>query len=154
MLPNSYNFRMQRDQEIINRWKSSAPFWEKHRDVIRGMFAPVTQALVEDAEIGSGQTVLDIATGPGEPALSLAALVGPNGKVFGIDPIPEMVAAARRAAARLELRNVQFDVAFAEKMPFPADTFDAVISRFGVMFFPVPVDGAREMLRVLKPGRK
>jgi ubiquinone/menaquinone biosynthesis C-methylase UbiE len=118
------------------------------------MFAPITQALVEDAQIGSHQMVLDVATGPGEPALSVAALVGPAGKIFGIDPIPEMVAAARRAADRLALRNVQFDVAFADHLPFPADTFDAVISRFGVMFFPSPVDALREMLRVLKPGRK
>jgi ubiquinone/menaquinone biosynthesis C-methylase UbiE len=145
---------MQPEQEVINRWTGSAPYWEKHREIIRQMFSPVTQALVEDGEIGAGQVVLDIATGPGEPALSVAGLVGPKGKVFGIDPIPEMVAAARRAADRLELRNAQFDVAFADKMPFPADTLDAVISRFGVMFLPSPVDGVREMLRVLKPGRK
>jgi len=145
---------MQPEQEVINRWSGSAPFWEKHSEIIRQMFAPITQALVEDGQIGSQHTVLDIATGPGEPALSVAALVGPEGKVFGIDPIPEMVAAARRAAARLSLKNVQFDVAFADQLPFPADTFDAVISRFGVMFFPSPVNAACEMLRVLKPGRK
>jgi ubiquinone/menaquinone biosynthesis C-methylase UbiE len=145
---------MQSEQEVINRWSGSAPFWEKHHEIIRHMFAPITQALVEDAQIGSHQMVLDVATGPGEPALSVAALVGPAGKIFGIDPIPEMVAAARRAADRLALRNVQFDVAFADHLPFPADTFDAVISRFGVMFFPSPVDALREMLRVLKPGRK
>jgi ubiquinone/menaquinone biosynthesis C-methylase UbiE len=145
---------MQPEQEVINRWSGSAPFWEKHSEIIRQMFAPITQALVEDGQIGSRHTVLDIATGPGEPALSVAALVGPEGKVFGIDPIPEMVAAARRAAARLSLKNVQFDVAFADQLPFPADTFDAVISRFGVMFFPSPVNAACEMLRVLKPGRK
>ena len=142
------------DQEVLNRWSGSAPYWEKHRDIIRQMFAPITQALVEDGQIGSPYSVLDIATGPGEPALSIAALAGPNGKIFGIDPIPEMVAAARRAADRLGLKNVQFDVAFADHLPFPADTFDAVVSRFGVMFFPSPVDAVREMLRVLKPGRK
>ncbi len=92
--------------------------------------------------------------GPGEPALSVASLVGPKGKVYGIDPIPEMVEAARRAADRLGLKNAQFDVAFADQLPFPAETFDAVISRFGVMFFPSPGDAVREMLRVLKPGRK
>jgi ubiquinone/menaquinone biosynthesis C-methylase UbiE len=145
---------MQPEQEVINRWSGSAPFWEKHSEIIRQMFAPITQALVEDGQIGSRDTVLDIATGPGEPALSVAALVGPEGKVFGIDPIAEMVAAARRAAARHSLKNVQFDVAFADQLPFPADRFDAVISRFGVMFFPSPVNAAREMLRVLKPGRK
>ena len=118
------------------------------------MFAPVTEALIADAQIASGQTVLDVATGPGEPALSVAKRVGPEGKVHGIDPIPEMVAAARRAASQLNRKNAQFDVAFADQLPFPADTFDAAISRFGVMFFPSPVDGVREILRVLNPGRR
>lgn len=145
---------MRPDEEILNRWRGSAPFWEKHRDIIRGMFAPITQALIEDAEIGTQDSVLDVATGPGEPALSVAAVVGPNGKVFGVDAIHGMVAAARTEAQRLGLKNAKFDVAFADDLPFAANTFDAVISRFGVMFFPSPVDGIREMLRVLKPGRK
>jgi len=145
---------MQPDQEVISAWRASAPFWEKHREIIRQMFAPVTQALVEDGLIGSGNTVLDIATGPGEPALTIAALVGSEGEVFGIDPAPEMVHAARRATDHLGFRNAQFEVASADRLPFPGDTFDAVVSRFGVMFFPSPVDGVREMLRVLKPGRK
>jgi ubiquinone/menaquinone biosynthesis C-methylase UbiE len=145
---------MRPDEEIIKRWRTSAPFWEKHRNIIRGMFAPITQALIEDAGIGSQDSVLDVATGPGEPALSVAALAGPNGKVFGVDAIQGMVAAARAEAQRLGLKNAKFDVAFADDLPFAAGTFDAVISRFGVMFFPSPVDGVREMLRVLKPERK
>jgi enediyne biosynthesis protein CalE5 len=145
---------MQPDQEVINRWTGSAPYWEKNREIIGRMFAPITRALVEDAEIGGGQVVLDVATGPGEPALSLAAVVGAEGKIFGIDPILEMVAGARRAAAGLGLGNAQFEVAAADHLPFPDGTFDAVISRFGVMFFPSPIDGVREMLRVLKPGKK
>src|SRR5260370_36323328 len=89
---------MQPDQEVINRWTGSAPYWEKNREIIGQMFAPITRALVEDGEIGGGQVVLDIATGPGEPALRLAAVVGPEGKIFGIDPIPEMVAGGCRGA--------------------------------------------------------
>jgi ubiquinone/menaquinone biosynthesis C-methylase UbiE len=145
---------MKPDQEVTSVWRDSAPFWEKHREIIRQMFAPVTQALVEDGLVSNGQTVLDIATGPGEPALTVAALVGAGGKVFGIDPALEMVEAARRATDHLGFRNAQFDVASADRLPFPADTFDAVVSRFGVMFFPSPVAAVREMLRVLKPGRK
>ncbi len=145
---------MHPDQTVINRWSGAAPHWEKHREIIRQMFAPVTQALIEDGQIATRDTVLDIATGPGEPALSLAALVGPEGKVVGVDPIPDMVAAARRASDHLGFQHAQFDVAFADRLPFPADTFDAVVSRFGAMFFPSPADAAREMLRVLKPGRK
>jgi ubiquinone/menaquinone biosynthesis C-methylase UbiE len=145
---------MQPHQESIGAWRDSAPFWEKHREIIRQMFAPVTQALVEDGLIGRGHAVLDIATGPGEPALTIAALVGPEGKVFGIDPVVEMIEAARRAADRLGFSNARFDVASVGVLPFPADTFDAVTSRFAVMFFPSPVDAVREMLRALKPGRK
>jgi ubiquinone/menaquinone biosynthesis C-methylase UbiE len=144
---------MQQDKnEIISQWSESAPYWEKHREIIRGMFVPITQALVEDAKITSGQFILDVATGPGEPALSIAGLVGPEGKVLGVDPVPEMVEAARREANRRELQNASFEVAFAGILPFQANTFDAVVSRFGVMFFPSPVDSVREMLRVLKPG--
>jgi ubiquinone/menaquinone biosynthesis C-methylase UbiE len=118
------------------------------------MYEPVTHALVEDGQIATGDAVLDIGTGPGEPALTIAALVGPEGKVNGIDPVPAMVEAARREADRLGRSNAQFDVAFADDLPFPDDTFDAVVSRFGAMFFPSPADGVRELLRVLKPGRK
>jgi len=145
---------MQREQEVIDRWAGSAPYWDKHREIIGHMFAPVTGALVEGGKIGGPQSVLDIGTGQGEPALTLASLVGPTGKVFGVDPIPEMVAAARREATRLSLGNAQFDVAFADRLPFPDDTFDAVVSRFGVMFFPSAVAACREMLRVLKPEQK
>lgn len=145
---------MEREQEVIKRWTGSAPFWEKHREVIREMFAPVTQALAEDAQIEPGQVVLDVGTGPGEPALSLAALVCAEGKIIGIDPVAEMVAAARRATQRVGIGNVQFEVASGENLPFADDTFDAAVSRFGIMFVPSPMNAVREMLRVLKPGRK
>ena len=143
---------MQSDQDVINRWTAAAPFWEKNREVIRHMFAPVTWALIEDGRVRSGDTVLDVATGPGEPALTVASSVGPEGKVFGIDPVTGMVEAARREAVRLGFKNAQFDVAPADQLPFPADTFDAAVSRFGVMFFSSPVDAVREIKRVLKPG--
>jgi SAM-dependent methyltransferase len=145
---------MSADNEIINRWTNSAPFWEKHHATIRQMFAPITGALVADAQICPRQTVLDVATGPGEPALTVANVVGSEGKIFGVDPIPEMIAGARRAADRLQLKNASFEIAFADHLPFRAATFDAAICRFGVMFFPSPLDGIREMLRVLKPAAK
>lgn len=140
------------DDAVITRWSDSAQFWEKHREVIRQMFASVAQALIDDAKISAGQSVLDVATGPGEPALSVADWIGPEGKVIGVDPIPQMIEGGRRAAVRLGLKNVKFEVASADALPFPDAIFDAAISRFGIMFFPSPVDGVREMLRVLKPG--
>jgi len=145
---------MSEADEVLNRWTNSAPYWEKHRETMRRMFAPVSEALIEDAEIAAGNTVLDVATGPGEPALRVAEVVGASGEVVGADPIVGMIDAATRAAARLSLKNARFEVASADNLPFPDRRFDAVVSRFGVMFFPSPLNGIREMLRVLQPGRK
>jgi ubiquinone/menaquinone biosynthesis C-methylase UbiE len=145
---------MQQENDTVRQWSRNAPYWDKYRETIRGMFAPVTRALIADAQIETGHSVLDIATGPGEPALSVAEVVGAGGRVFGIDPASEMIAAARRAASREGKSNVQFEIAFADRLPFRAAEFDAVVSRFGVMFFPSPVDGVREMLRVLKPRHR
>jgi SAM-dependent methyltransferase len=138
----------------MSRSSGSIPYWEKHRKLIRDMFAPITKALLSDAEVRPGDTVLDVATGPGDPALSVADEVGPSGKVIGIDPAPKLIEGARRAAAEMGMKNTQFEIAGADALPFPAEMFDAEISRFGVMFFPSPIDGVREMLRVLKPGKK
>ena len=143
---------MPQEKEFFSQWSESAPYWDKHREIIREMFQPITQALIEDAKITARQDVLDVATGPGEPALSLSKLVGTEGKVIGVDAAPEMVEAARREAKRRGFQNANFDVALAGDLPFPGNTFDAVVSRFGVMFFPSPIEGVREMLRVLKPG--
>ena len=141
-------------QEVISRWSETAPYWEKHRAIIREMFAPITQALVNHAQIVRGNSVLDVGTGPGEPALAIAELVGNEGKVLGVDPVLEMVEAARREARRRTLLNASFAVSQADVLPAEAGSFDAVVSRFAIMFFPDPLHAGREMLRILKPGRR
>lgn len=143
-------FRMRKDL----RSEDTAAYWEKHRATIRGMFHPVTEALIDEARIGPGDAVLDVATGSGEPALSIAEVIQPAGLVVGIDPLPGMIAAAERAATDRHFSgNARFEVASADRVPFEADRFDAVVSRFGIMFFPSPVECVRELLRVLKPNR-
>ena len=139
-------------REVFDQWNEGALYWERHRSAIERMFAPVAAALAEDAGIARGQTVLDVATGPGEPALTLARLVGAEGSVVGVDLVPAMVEAARREAQRRDLANASFRAASAQDLPFGNGAFDAVVSRFGVMLFPSPLAGLREMLRVLKPG--
>ena len=137
---------------MIKEWRESAQYWAKHNDTIRTMFAPLTQALLEEAEIREGQPVLDVAGGPGEPSLTIAETVGPTGLVTCTDAVAEMVETARAEAQRRGIENVRFQQCSADDLPFPDNSFDAVVSRLGVMLFPDPSAAVREMLRVTKPG--
>ncbi len=139
-------------KEALREWRESAPYWRKHGPTIRAMFAPVTAALIEEAGIVSGQRVLDVAGGAGEPSLTIAEVVRPSGSVTCTDPIGAMVHAAEDEARRRGLTNVHFCKCPADSLPFPDTSFDVAVSRLGVMFFPDPLAALREMLRVAKPG--
>jgi len=141
-----------RGEETLRVWREAAPFWERYAPTIRAMFAPLTDALVEEAAVGRGQSVLDVAGGPGEPSLTIAGVVGPEGRVACTDAVAGMVAAAEREARRRGVTNVEFRQCAADSLPFDDDSFDAAVSRLGVMFFPEPAAGLREMLRVVRPG--
>ena len=147
---------MQSDQQsdILNEWRENAKYWTRHSTTIRTMFAPLAHALIESAGIMSGQSVLDVAGGTGEPSLTIAEKVGPTGTVTCTDAVPEMVDAARGEANRRGVRNVQFRECKADALPFGNDSFDVVVSRLGVMFFPDSLAAIREMLRVAKPNGK
>jgi len=140
------------DNKTLQEWRKTARFWTKHSGTIRTMFAPLTEALIEDACIREGQTVLDIAGGAGEPSLTIAETVGPTGSVTCTDAVAEMVAAAESESHRLGLTNITFRQCVADSLPFESNSFDAVVSRLGVMFFPDPLAALCEMRRVTKPG--
>jgi ubiquinone/menaquinone biosynthesis C-methylase UbiE len=135
---------------VLQEWRDSAEYWEKHAKIIRAMFAPVTKALIEEADIVEGDTVLDVAGGPGEPSLTIAGVVGPTGLVTSTDAVAEMVQAAEREASRRGITNISFRQCSADSLPFEDKSFDVAVSRLGVMFFPDPVAGLQEMLRVIK----
>jgi ubiquinone/menaquinone biosynthesis C-methylase UbiE len=139
-------------ENIAESWRESAQYWAKHSQTIRTMFMPLTRAMVEHAGIHEGQSVLDVAGGAGEPSLTIAGIVGPKGSVTCTDAVNEMVETARSEARRRGITNVQFRQCTADALPFPSDSFDVTVCRLGAMFFPDPVAGLREMLRVTKPG--
>ncbi|MBF6331913.1 class I SAM-dependent methyltransferase [Nocardia transvalensis] len=112
--------------------------------------APVTARLLELGGVKPGHRVLDVGTGIGEPALSAAAVVGPTGKVTGIDLAPDMIARARARAHDVD--NVEFVVGDVESLEFPAASFDVVLSRWGLMFAVDRVETFRTLARVLVPG--
>ena len=111
----------------------------------------VTAALVDYARPRSGMNVLDLASGTGEPAISLAAAVGPSGHVTALDLSTELLETAAGRARQRGLTNFSTQKADAHELPFPDQSFDLITSRFGVMFFHDPVKALREAHRVLKP---
>lgn len=138
--------------EVLAAWETSSQYWNKHQALIEMMYAPLSRALIEDAHIGSGQTVLDVGGGSGEPSLTIAPVVGGSGSVTYTDPAAGMVKAARDEALRRGLGNIHFHQGSAEQLPFSDNSFDAAVSRLSVMFFPDVGAGVREMLRLVKPG--
>lgn len=139
-----------RQDEVLREWRESAFYWHKHFETIRTMFRPVTEALIKEADIIEGEAVLDVAGGSGEPSLTIAEAVGPTGSVTCTDVTAEMVSAAQSEAQRSGLTNVAFRQCAADFLPFETNSFDAVVCRLGIMFFPDPLTGLREMLRVTK----
>ncbi|HYW70763.1 MAG TPA: class I SAM-dependent methyltransferase [Pyrinomonadaceae bacterium] len=135
----------------LRAWTDTAKHWTKHSDTIREMFSPLTDALIADAGIVQGMSVLDVAGGAGEPSLTIARKVGPDGSVMCTDAIAEMVEAAQAAALQQGVTNVEFRQCAAESLPFSDNSFDATVSRLGAMFFSDPQAASSEMLRVTKP---
>ncbi len=127
---------------------------EKWKAKSAAMGQPVTDALVEYAQPVEGMRVIDLASGTGEPAISLASRVGSSGHVTATDVSAGLLEiAAQRAQAR-GLKNFTTQVADAHRLPFPDSSFDLATSRFGVMFFNDPVLALQELRRVLRPGAR
>jgi ubiquinone/menaquinone biosynthesis C-methylase UbiE len=104
---------------------------------------------VKEARIGSGQNVLDIGGGSGEPSLTISSIVGPTGSVTYTDPVAGMVEAAQAEAGRRGLTNIHFKQCSAADLPFADQTFDAAVARLSAMFFLDPVPAVREVLRAI-----
>lgn len=122
---------------------------EKWKAKSAAMGRPVTDALVEYAQPGLGMNVLDLASGTGEPAITLASRVGPHGHVTALDLSSELLEITERRARERDFTNLTTILADANELPFPDHSFDLVTCRFGVMFF--RERALREAYRVLKP---
>jgi len=127
---------------------------EKWKAKSASMGRDVTEALVSYARPQTGMRVLDLASGTGEPAISLASAVGPSGHVTALDLSAELLETAAERARQRGLTNLFTQKADAHDLPFPDQSFDLVTSRFGVMFFHDGVKALLEVHRVLKPGAR
>jgi enediyne biosynthesis protein CalE5 len=133
-------------------WNRVAGGWEKWDRVFDEQMAFLNHRLVADARLHAGMNVLDLGSGTGYPALLGAQTVGSTGRVTGMDLAEQMLAAADRKATRLGLTNVSFRTGDVTSLPFEPNSFDAITSRFCLMFLPEIPKAASEIARVLKPG--
>jgi SAM-dependent methyltransferase len=131
-------------------WDAVSHGWRRWGPQFERGAAPVTARLLELGGVRAGSRVLDVGSGTGEPALSAARIAGPGGRVVGVDLSPEMVAAARAAAAGID--HVEFVAGDVETAPLAPASFDVALSRWGLMFAADRVELLRAVARALVPG--
>jgi SAM-dependent methyltransferase len=136
-----------------NLWDDMAGGWEQYREFMRNATGHVAKWLVNNVEPRDGDTILDLAGGPGDNGMLAAERVG-SGKVIETDFAPKMVEVAARNVADRGLANVETRVLDAERMDLADDSVDGIICRWGFMLMLDPQTAMKECRRVLRDGRR
>jgi ubiquinone/menaquinone biosynthesis C-methylase UbiE len=132
-------------------WAGLAVGWERWDSVIMAQLRPVGAAMIERLDVAEGRQHLGVASGTGEPGVSIAGL-SPKGRVVLTVLVAETLDIAARRARVQGVANIETTVCSADALPFDDATFDSVSVRFGYMFFPDMAKATAEFARVLKPG--
>jgi len=135
------------------QWQDAAEAWHRWGAFLGTWLGPATDAMIEMAGITEGSRVLDVAAGAGEQSLRVAERVGPTGHVLATDIAPNLLELADRDAAAAGLTQVETRELDGEELEtLPAESFDAVVSRVGLIYFPDQQRALRGMLHALRPG--
>ncbi len=137
-----------------DQWQSAAEAWFRWSPTLNQWLGKATETMLEMAGISTGHRVLDVAAGAGEQSITTAKKVGATGYVLATDISSNILEFAKQMAKQAGLENIETKVMDGENLTVPDTTFDAVISRVGLIYFPDQQKALREMLRVLKPGGK
>jgi SAM-dependent methyltransferase len=133
-------------------WQAVAGGWRRWEPLFQSFTWPLALRMAAVAQVGDGQRVLDVGCGIGDPTLQVAVLVGPHGRVLGVDLVDAMVTTARERAAALGLAHVEFRAADVSVMELPHHAFDAILGRWSVIYLD-DVPGTLGRLReALVPG--
>jgi SAM-dependent methyltransferase len=135
-------------------WDQASKGWREWSDFIDRMTAPVSEKIMAMARVQPGQRVLDVAAGYGEPSLTAAKIVGPQGAVVATDISAGMLEYGRERAAAAGLQNLEFVESHAASLDFPPGSFDAAVSRWGIIFEPDGEGAAGRVRGFLKPGAR
>jgi ubiquinone/menaquinone biosynthesis C-methylase UbiE len=132
-------------------WNRFSPGWRKWDEFTMHFLKPMGDAIISELKIEDGDNVLDVASGTGEPGITIASLT-PTGKVTGVDISDGMLQVAKEHALSKAISNYETVVADVCELPFNDEEFDKISCRMGFMFFPDMQLAAHEMYRVLKSG--
>ncbi len=132
--------------------EASGPEWVALEQQFDQMLTPIGKELLRRAAARPGEHVLDVGCGFGSTTLALAAAVGPDGRVMGLDISAPLLRRAHERAHEAGVHNIIWDEADAQEAKLPTDHFDLVTSRFGVMFFEQPVVAFHNFFAATKPG--
>ncbi|MGI8497715.1 MAG: class I SAM-dependent methyltransferase [Gemmatimonadaceae bacterium] len=134
------------------QWQAAAEAWDRWGPTLHEWLGKATELMLDMSGVGSGDNVLDVAAGAGEQTIVIARRVGPTGSVLATDISPSILDFAQKAAVEAGLKNVKTRVMDGENLELPDDSFDAVLSRVGLIYFPDQHKALAGMKRVLKPG--
>lgn len=134
------------------QWETAADAWHRWGPTLRSWLGTATARMLDLADVVSGCRVLDVAAGAGDQTLQTAMRVGPGGTVLATDISPAILAFAAAEAKRGGHANVATRAMDGENLELPDASFDAVISRVGLIYFPDQQRALAEMRRVLVPG--
>lgn len=137
-----------------DQWQAAAAAWYRWSATLNKWLGNATDKMLEMAGITAGHRVLDVAAGAGEQSITAAKKVGPTGYVLATDISSNILEYAKQMAQRANLDTIETKVMDGENLTVEDETFDAVISRVGLIYFPDQQKALKEMLRVLKPGGK
>ena len=144
---------IQLNKEAMRRyWASRGAAWDRWADVVATSAARMNEPLIAAAQLRPGLKLLDLASGAGQPALTIAERIGPTGEVVASDLVDEMLDGARKRAKALGVANIRFEIADMEALPFSDRSFDRMTCRFGIMFVPNAAKALAEVRRVLASG--
>jgi SAM-dependent methyltransferase len=138
----------------LDSWDRFAANWERERDFLKSRTGGLGERLVERLDPQSGDTVLELAAGPGDTGLAAAERIGDDGKLISTDFAPAMVDVARRSGEAAGVGNVEYRVLDAERMDLEDSSVDRVLCRFGYMLMADPAAALSETRRVLREGGK
>src|SRR5213593_3901846 len=137
---------------VRDEWRAVAGGWRRWEPLFQSFTWPLALRMAAVAQVGDGQRVLDVGCGIGDPTLQVAVLVGPHGRVVGVDLVDDMLATARERAAALGLGHVEFRAGDVSSIDLAPHAWDVVLGRWSLIYVADVAQVLARLREALVPG--